>query len=166
MHCAVTLSLTPMRSASSRRVMRQPPRAATVATMAENNAFERGVSIGSCVLMTCSSHRILCGHADINLHALEGRCSADEGPGYRHRLRRIAGGCDTNEVVGGYKAVGRIELDPPGARQIDFRPGMGSAAAGLCAAIVRCIVEITGDEAGAEAEAAHRLDQKKREIPA
>src|SRR4029450_2340144 len=138
MHCAVTLSLTPMRAASSRSVIRQPPRAATVATIAENKAFERGVSIKSGVLMTCSSHRIVCGHAGVDLHALEGRRSTDEGPRYGHRLRRIARGCDANKVVRGDKSVGGIEFDPPSPRQINFRPGMRCAATGLRAAVVRC----------------------------
>ena len=49
----------------------------------------------------------------------------------RHRLARVARHRDTDEVAGADNAVGGIELDPAGARQIDLNPGMRRAAADI-----------------------------------
>src|SRR5258706_156492 len=119
MHCAVTFSLAPTRTAMSRTVRRAPPRAATLATIAANSAFARGVSGAPSVSITSSSLRPGRHPAHLTLHAEESRRLADETAGQGHRLRRVAGDRHTNEVVGGDQAVGRIELDPAGAGQID-----------------------------------------------
>ena len=50
-------------------------------------------------------------------------------------LARIARDRDANEVAVADDAVGRIELDPAGARQIDLHPGMGRAAADISFAL-------------------------------
>jgi len=49
----------------------------------------------------------------------------------RNGLARIARHRNPHQVAGADDAVGGIELDPAGARQIDLDPGMGRAAADI-----------------------------------
>src|ERR1700676_625444 len=66
---------------------------------------------------------------DADLHADEGDGRTEIGAVQRDRLARIARHRHAHEVAGADDAVGGIELDPAGARQIDLDPGMGRAAA-------------------------------------
>src|ERR1700681_120760 len=68
---------------------------------------------------------------DLHLHADKGVGRAEVSAMQRHRLARVARHRDTDEVAGADNAVGGIELDPAGARQIDLNPGMRRAAADI-----------------------------------
>ena len=57
------------------------------------------------------------------------RRPTDERPPQRQALRRIPCHRDADEIAVADDAVGRIEIDPSRARQIDLQPGMGRAAA-------------------------------------
>src|SRR6266481_2414020 len=102
---------------------------------------------------------------DVHLHADEGVGRPEIGAMQRDRLARIAGDCDANEVAGTDDAVGRIELDPTVARQIDLHPGMGRAAADMAIAIVGH-EQIAGDEARGDAETPQCLDHEQRIVAA
>src|SRR6516164_4017721 len=82
----------------------------------------------------------------------------------RDRLAWLSGDRDSDQVAGACDAVGRIELDPAGARQIDLHPGMRRAAADMT--LVVAGEEIAGDEARGDAEPPQRLDHQKRIIAA
>src|SRR5687768_4159559 len=86
----------------------------------------------------CSRHAILLGistlrspqgygfalgaHLHLNRHAeIIGRRSAPAA-GQRNRIRRITCNRDPDEIAVPYDAVGGVELDPTGARQIDLAP--------------------------------------------
>src|SRR6202140_1169894 len=68
---------------------------------------------------------------DADLHADEGIGRTEIGAVQRDGLARIARHRNTNEIAGADDAVGGIELDPAGARQIDLDPGVGRAAADI-----------------------------------
>src|ERR1700712_85610 len=70
-------------------------------------------------------------HIDVDVHADERVGRTQISAVQRDRLARIAGDCDTDEIAAADDAVGRIELDPAGARQIGLHPGMGGAAADI-----------------------------------
>ena len=84
----------------------------------------------------------------------------------RDRLARIARHRDADQIAGADDAVGRIELDPAGARQIDLHPGMGRAAADIAMRAVAGNEQIAGDEARGDAEPAQRLDHEQRIVAA
>ena len=105
-------------------------------------------------------------HVDADLHADEGVGRAEIGAVQRDRLARIARHRDTNEIAGADDAVGRIELDPAGARQIDLHPGMRRAAADIAMRAVAGDEEISGHEARGDAEPAQRLDHEQRIVTA
>src|SRR4030088_1544970 len=67
--------------------------------------------------------------ADVHAHICIGR--TEIGAVQRDGLTRIARHRHPNEVAGADDAVGGIELDPAGARQIDLYPGVGRAAANI-----------------------------------
>ena len=73
------------------------------------------------------------GDADVHLHADEDIGWPKISTMQRQRLHRIACDRDTDQIARALDAVGRIELDPAGVRQIDLYPGMGRAAARVCA---------------------------------
>src|SRR5580692_9901489 len=64
------------------------------------------------------------GHADRNIHPQEGRRLSDERPPKGQNMGVIPGDCDADQVAIPDNAVGWIEVDPAGARQIDLHPGM------------------------------------------
>src|SRR5690242_12680562 len=104
-------------------------------------------------------------HRYVDLHAKIVGALTRERAADRDRLGGVARHRDADQVLAGDQRVGRVELDPSGARQVDVGPGMGAAGA-LHAPTKRRIVEIAGDEARAEAERARRLDEQKSEVAA
>ena len=84
----------------------------------------------------------------------------------RDRLARIARHRDADEIAGADDAVGGIELDPAGARQIDLHPGMGRAAADIAMGAVAGDEQIARDEARGDAEPPQRLDHEQRVVAA
>ena len=103
---------------------------------------------------------------DADLHADEGVGRAEIGAVQRDRLARIARHRHTDEVAGADDAVGRIELDPARARQIDLHPGMRRAAADIAMRAVAGNEEIAGDETRGDAEPPQRLDHEQRIVAA
>src|SRR4030088_1044333 len=82
--------------------------------------------------------------ADVHAHICIGR--TEIGAVQRDGLARIARHRHPNEVAGADDAVGGIELDPAGARQIDLYPCMGRAAADAAIRAVAGHEQIAGDE--------------------
>src|SRR5215470_10272822 len=82
----------------------------------------------------------------------------------RDRLARIARNSDADQVAAADDTVGRIELDPAGARQIDLHPGMRRAAAAMIMTARQ--EQIAGDETRGDAEPPERLDHQKCVIAA
>ena len=103
---------------------------------------------------------------DVDLHADKRVGRAQIGAVQRDRLARIARHRDADQVAGADDAVGRIELDPAGARQIDLHPGMGRAAADIAVRAVAGNEEIAGHEARGDAEPPQRLDHEQRIVAA
>src|SRR3954452_806548 len=114
-------------------------------------------------LLGLSLHRPFTLHADELASPRPRERAAD-----RHRLRGIARDRDADQVFPRDQRIGRIELDPAGAGQIDLGPSVSRARAlhGLTVAVERGIVEIAGDETRAEAERARRLDEQQRVVAA
>ena len=81
---------------------------------------------------------------DVNLHAGIGVGRSEVSAVQRDRLARIARHRHADEISRSDDAVGRIELDPAGARQIDLYPGMGEAAADIAVGPVAGNEEIAG----------------------
>src|SRR5450759_3842838 len=75
--------------------------------------------------------RIRRNDVDADLHADEGVGGTEIGAVQRDRLAWIARHRHPDEVAGADDAVGGIELDPAGARQVDLHPGVGRAAADI-----------------------------------
>ena len=69
------------------------------------------------------------GHLDGDLHAQFVAGSAEIGAGQRRRLGRIARDRDPDEILAADEPIGRVELDPSRARQIDLAPGVRRPAA-------------------------------------
>src|ERR1700722_4688779 len=87
---------------------------------------------------------------------------AEEAAPQRQRLRRIPGDRNADEIAVADDAVGRIEIAPARARQIDLRPGMGRAAA----AAVAGHENITADETRGQAKRADYIHYQQGEIAA
>ena len=74
----------------------------------------------------CGSLSRADGHVD--MHADRVARLADEAARDRQSLRSLAGDAHANQVGAGDQPVGRVVLDPAGARQIDAAPRMRAAA--------------------------------------
>src|SRR5215469_11340879 len=81
---------------------------------------------------------------DLDRHAEMVGGKAGPGAGDRHSLARVPGDRHADQIVIADDAVGWIEFDPAGPRQINLDPGMGGAAADLLAAPVFGTIEIAG----------------------
>src|SRR5260370_14770695 len=97
---------------------------------------------------------------DADIHADKGVRRSEIGAVQWDRLARIARHRDADEIAGADDAVGRIELDPARAWQIDLHPGMDRAAADIAMRAVAGDEDITGHETPGDAEPPHRLDQE------
>ncbi len=93
--------------------------------------------------------------------------------GDRRRRTIVRRGRDRDVPLARQHARGRVEADPARARQIDFGPGVqiGEIVLDLWRCLERIDVgayldEITGDEAGREAEVTEDLDQQPRGVAA
>src|SRR5262249_31689343 len=86
----------------------------------------------------------LCANLDLDLDRHAEMIGRKTGPRarHRHRLARITRDSDADQVVIADDAVGRIELDPAGARQVNLEPGMGRVAADIPSAPTLADVEI------------------------
>src|SRR5581483_8791515 len=73
---------------------------------------------------------------------------------------------NADEIAAADDAVGRVELDPARARQIDLNPGMGRAGAGIAVRGIRGNEQIAGYKAGGDAEPAQRLDHEQGKVAA
>src|SRR6202790_1777373 len=103
---------------------------------------------------------------DADLHADEGDGRTEIGAGQRDRLARIARARHAYEVAGADDAVGGIELDPAGARQIDLDPGVGRTAADMTMGAVGRDGDVSRYEARGDAEPPQRLDHEQRVVAA
>src|SRR5262249_8224008 len=92
------------------------------------------------------------------------RCTADVTTRDRERLLGAAGCAHANQVRPGDQHVRRVVFDPAGPRKRDPDPGMGAAPAPSRAG--RVAVQVAGDEAGGEAEAALRLHHEHGKVAA
>src|SRR5205807_5115472 len=97
------------------------------------------------------------GDADRDIHAEEVGGKPGPGAGQRHRVPRVAHYRDADQIAVADDAVGRIELEPAGAGDIDLQPGMGGAAADMPATPMIGDVEISRDESGGETKRADRF---------
>src|SRR5262245_3123207 len=97
------------------------------------------------------------GDLDLDGHAERIGRKPGPGAGDRHRLTRVAGDRDADQAVVADDAVGRIELDPAGTRQVNLEPGVGRIAADTRAASALGDMEVAADKPGGEGERAHRL---------
>ena len=73
--------------------------------------------------------RSLCRHVHIHRHAEKIARRTGEGAGERHRLGRVARDGHADQILAADQPIGRVELDPAGAGQVDLHPGVGRAAA-------------------------------------
>ena len=103
---------------------------------------------------------------DADLHADERVGGAEIGAVQRDGLARIARHRDADEVAGADDAVGGIELDPAGARQIDLHPGVGRAAADIAMGAVARDEDVSRHETRGDAEPPQRLDHEQRVVAA
>jgi hypothetical protein len=78
----------------------------------------------------------------------------------------IAGNRNRNQIEAADAAVGRIERDPAGAGDVDFRPGMGRSGPFRTQPVALGVEKVPRNHARAETQAANRLDEQRREIPA
>src|SRR3954462_3705411 len=84
----------------------------------------------------------------------------------RDGLPGVAGDADADEVAIADDAVGRIELHPTGAWQIDLAPRMRRTAAENFAGVALGDVDVAGDEARRKTQGPRRLDHQGREVAA
>src|SRR6202022_736429 len=105
-------------------------------------------------------------NVDADLHADEGDGRTEIGAVQRDRLARIARHRHAYEVAGADDAVGGIELDPAGARQIALDPGVGRAAADIAVGAIAGDEQIPRYEARGDAEPPQRLDHEQRVVAA
>ena len=108
----------------------------------------------------------LVGDLHLDRHPQRIRWKADPGAGDRHCLSRIAHDRDTDQIVIADDAVGRIELDPAGAGEINAQPCMGRAAACAPAAALLRNIEVARDEMRRQPELTRRLHHQDRKIAA
>src|SRR5260370_38729637 len=110
--------------------------------------------------------RLCRNHVDADIHADERIGRTKVSAVQRDGLARIARHRHTNEVAGADNAVGRIELDPAGARQIDLHPGVGRAAADIAMRAIAGNGDVSRHEARGDAEPPQRLDHEQRVVAA
>src|SRR6266481_7968896 len=103
------------------------------------------------------------GDLDLDGHAQRIGGKAGPGAGDRHRLARVAGDGDADQIVVADDAVGRIELDPARTREVHPDPRVSGAAADPPAFVD---IEIAGYEMCSEPERAHSFHHQHREIAA
>ena len=89
---------------------------------------------------------------------------SDVTAGNRQRLRGVPGDADANQVRAGDEAVGRIILDPTRTRQVDAAPGMRAPPAPRRPR--RIVIQVSGDEASSETEAAQGFHHQHRKVAA
>src|SRR5271155_424521 len=94
------------------------------------------------------------GHADRDIHAQEGRSLPGEGAPQRQNVSVIPSYGHPDQIAIADNAIGWIEIDPTGARQVDLHPGVrGAAARSGC--IVGCRdKDVPADKASGQAEGA------------
>ncbi len=109
-----------------------------------------------------SAITLLRNHRNIDRHAEIVVGHADEAAGNGDRLIDIAGDGDADQIGTANRAIGRVIGNPAGAGEIDVGPCMRRAGADGDAGLTvgRRVVEISGHDAGAKAEAPGRLDQQ------
>ncbi len=109
-----------------------------------------------------------------HLHVIgEGDLALLDGAFDRRGARRLGRAGERDVALAGEQARGRIESDPAGARQIDFRPGMkvGEVVGRTLRPVERLLVghqldQVTGGEARGEAEMAQDGDQQPAGVAA
>src|SRR6266404_4230367 len=79
--------------------------------------------------LRCRGRLALGGNLDLDGHAERVGGKTGPGAGDRDRLTGVPGDRDPDQTVIADDAVGRVELGPAGARQVDLQPGMGCVAA-------------------------------------
>ena len=104
------------------------------------------------------------GDVDLNGHSQIVRWETGPSAMQRYRLPWIAHHRDTHEVAVADDPACRIEIDPPGARQIDLYPGVRVSAAGIGAVVVVRDMQISGDKACGHPKRAHSLDHEHGKV--
>src|ERR1700684_2695959 len=105
------------------------------------------------------------GDAHSDVHAEEGIAGTREGPPQWQNMFRGPGDGDTNQVAVPHNTIGRIEIDPAGARQVSLHPSVsGTAARDAC--IVARNKDIPADEASGHAKRSRRFHHEDGEVPA
>src|ERR1700730_4744252 len=99
-----------------------------------------------------------------NLHAKAGGGVSDEAAPERQGLPGVPSHRDANEIAVADDAVGRIEIDPSGTRQVDLQPGMGRATAKRVRRLDIRHEDIAADEARGEAKRPNSLDHEQGEV--
>ena len=105
-------------------------------------------------------------HVEIEVDIGEARQAGDRGG-----IAIMRRGGERNVALAGEQAGGRVEADPPGARQIDLAPGMqvGEIVVGAGRAVERDEVgleldQVAGDEARRQTEMAEDLDEQPARV--
>src|SRR5579859_5277492 len=69
------------------------------------------------------------GHRNRDIHTVECSSAAIVRSPQRHRMLRVPGNGNTDEIAIADDAVGGVEIDPAGAGEISLQPGMRGASA-------------------------------------
>src|SRR5208282_2001771 len=104
------------------------------------------------------------GDSDLDFHSQIVGQRTGERTMERYCLARITHHRNTNEVAVANDAIGWIEIDPTGSRQIDLSPGMRVAAAHIASVVITGDVQISGDEACGHPKGAHPLDHQHGKV--
>src|SRR5271166_3111473 len=106
-------------------------------------------------------------HLDGDIHAQYIFQAAEVRPGQRRGLIGNAPHRDADEVLAADQAIGRVELDPSGARQIHLAPGVRRSTAEARRLVLAARhVYVAGDESSSYAEGADGLHHQHREVAA
>ena len=104
------------------------------------------------------------GDGDLDAHSQVVGREPRPGTMQRYCLARIAHHRHTNEVAVTNDAIGWIEINPTGSRQIDLCPSVRVAAALIAFVVVIGDVQISGDKARSHAKGTHSFDHQHGKV--
>ena len=108
---------------------------------------------------------VLFDDAHLDVHIAESRSRTVERPVQRHGVPMVPRHGDSNEIAIADNAVGGIEVDPPGSRQVRLHPGVRVPATNGSGSTLRH-EDVTADEARSEADQANGVHHEHGEVPA
>ena len=104
-------------------------------------------------------------HTDLDGHACEIIRGAEIGSPERNSLARIARHSHAYEIAISDNGIGRIQLHPAGAGQIDVAPGVGGTAA-VVFTITVAQVKVAGYKPRCQTQRTQGLDHQERQVAA